>query len=119
MIKKYMNDLVQKTKKSGMVTEKMPQSDEASSSTNYNILAGQLDSLIFGNTASEIYIAGMCLQNILFLKIVSHVSCMFVNKKGTQNHNISDLLRCCTATPQCKPKISHIRTLLWTSEAQS
>jgi len=112
MIKKYMNDLVQKTKKSGMVTEKMPQSDEASSSTNYNILAGQPDSLIFGNTASEIYIAGTCLQNILFLKIVSHVSCIFVNKKGKQNPNISDLLRCCTATPQCKTKISHIRTLL-------
>ena len=58
-----------------------------------------------------VYIAGMCLQKVLFLKIVSHVSCIFVNQKGNQNPNISHLLRCCTATPQCKPKISHIRTL--------
>ena len=73
---------------------------------------------LFGNTASKIYIAGMCLQKVLFLKIVSHFSCVFVNNKGNQNPNISDLLKCCMATLQCEPKISHIRTLLWTLEAQ-
>jgi hypothetical protein len=49
---------------------------------------------------------------VLLMITVLHLSCISVKKKGNQNPEVFDLLRCNTGTAQWKSRISHVRTLL-------